>query len=148
MMAGPVEIIKHHPGEFGGIQTTLLDDIEREQRLCAGKGCANPGYIQQILPGSNEDQQTFRVICKLHYVLVAMLMAAGLGDDSPLGEARAAAEEVGLDWAMFMVARPIPAPVRPQEFLCLDCGGKMMAETVGMLSGRRWIHTCGESARG
>lgn len=144
----PVEIIKHRPEEFGGIQTTLLDEAEKAARYCAAKNCGGAGWVQQILPGSNEDVQTFRVICKLHYVLVAMLMSAGLGDDSPLQEARTAAEEVGLDWAEFMAARPIPSPVRPEEFLCLSCGGKMMSETVGMFSGRRWIHTCGESVRG
>lgn len=143
-----VEILKHYPHEFGGIQTTLLDEIEREQRMCAAKGCGGAGWVQQILPGSNEDQQTFRVICKLHYVVMAMLMSAGLGDESPLQEARTAAEEAGLCWEDFMAARPIPVPIRPQEFLCLDCGGKMMSETVGMFSGRRWIHTCGESVRG
>lgn len=143
-----VEIIKHRPEEFGGIQTMLLDEFERSQRLCAAKWCSHPGWIQQILPGSDEDNQTFRVICKLHYVLMAMLMSAGLGDESPLLEARTAAEEVGLPWAEFLAARPIPTAVRPREFLCLDCGGKMTSETAGMFSGRRWIHTCGESANG
>lgn len=146
-----MEIIKRNPNEFGGVQTTLLSETERAARLCAAKFCGHPGYVQQILPGSITEEltgRTYRVICKLHYILQTMLMAAGLGDDSPMGEARAAADEVGLDWAEFLKARPIPVPVQPQEFLCLLCGGRMMSETVGMFSGRRWIHTCGESSRG
>lgn len=35
----------------------------------------------------------------------------------------------------------------PEEFRCSACGGAMGPETVGMFSGTRWVHTCGESLK-
>lgn len=36
----------------------------------------------------------------------------------------------------------------PELFVCAKCGGRMMPETVGMLSGIRWLHSCGEERVG
>ena len=33
----------------------------------------------------------------------------------------------------------------PEEWQCASCGGQAAPETVGMFTGRRWVHTCGES---
>lgn len=38
-----------------------------------------------------------------------------------------------------------PIRCRMEDWECVDCGGRAAAETVGMFSGRRWVHTCGES---
>lgn len=38
-----------------------------------------------------------------------------------------------------------PIACNPEDWECGVCGGKAAAETVGMFTGRRWVHTCGES---
>jgi hypothetical protein len=38
-----------------------------------------------------------------------------------------------------------PVVCAPEDWECGACGGKAAPESLGMFSGLRWIHTCGET---
>jgi hypothetical protein len=122
----------------------LLYDSECMKRFCCAYGCARPGVSQMTIPGM--DPRRYRVICSVHLVMLTMLTCAGVGDPSAFGEAQRVAQLIGLDWNELVDAEPLQV-VSPEKFVCLHCGGRMQAETIGMYSGKRWIHTCGISMR-
>lgn len=137
----PPEQIKRKPEEFGGMQFQELSDEDCETRLCAARWCGNVGFGQLVWRGS------FRVLCRVHLLRTYIATAYTLGDPSPLADARVFADEIRMDWGALLREIPYAEPTKPEEFRCILCGGMMMAETVGMLSGRRWIHTCGEEKK-
>lgn len=138
------EIIKHNTSEFGGIQFRVLEPEELAQRFCCARWCGSPGYSQLAAADGKDMQTYYRVICKVHAVRVSAAIAVVFGDAS-LADARSLADNIGIGWEQFLRDRPFVEPIAPEEFRCILCGGNMIAETVGMFSGRRWIHTCEES---
>jgi hypothetical protein len=141
------EQIKHDARDFGGLQFALLSPEEVAQRMCCATGCGNPGYLQQLLSVPDDPPEVYnaiglRIICRVHLVRICLAIGTVLGDPSPTGEAMDVARRSGLEWVRFLRERPKAEPINPEEFHCIICGGRLMAETQGMFSGRRWIHTC------
>lgn len=138
-----LEALKHNYEDFGGIQSFLLPQPMIEQRICCARSCPHSGFVQVQIPLETPEQ--YRVLCKSHYVLTCMMTAAALGDPAPAEEAKRVAEAINMDWSTFLrVVEPKHA-VQPENFICMKCGGAMVPETVGMYSGKRWVHTCGVS---
>lgn len=140
-----MEHIKHDPHDFGGLQTSLLSSEDISQRLCAASGCAAFGHRQIEIPETQPTQ--YRIVCKRHDVLIWLLISASLGDPNPSQEAERIAEAIGMPFDLIKTMEP-SYTVSPERFICLQCGGRLMAETAGMFSGRRWVHTCGVSVHG
>jgi hypothetical protein len=139
------EQVKLDPGDFGGFQIAPMSMEERAQRYCCAAGCAFPGFSQMTLRGiqgsAPEQPREYRLLCKRHVVLYVLMVSAVLGDPSPSAEAREVADIIGLDWI------ELNGPVTvfdPDRSRCVRCGGGMVAERVGMYSGTRYVHTCGE----
>jgi hypothetical protein len=150
-----MEILKHNAQEFGGIQGSLMSAQEVAQRMCCAAYCGHFGFAQVLMSSWGtlkrpvgaetfelQPSYTYRVICRRHFVIMALVQAHSLGDPLPLQAGKEAADAVGIDWSEIFAARTTPQPVRPGEFLCLDCGGIMMSETAGMPVGKRWVHNC------
>jgi len=129
--------VKVYADEFGGFQVGRLPTEQVEARLCCARGCDRLGKVQIDVPGG------YRVVCGRHAVLVLMMTLGLLGDPSPVSEVREYAEQLGVDWQLLLQAEPIH-PTLPENFSCLRCGGKYLAETIGMFRGTRYIHNCGE----
>lgn len=147
-----METFKRDRREFGGQQFVFMSPEEIASRMCCAKGCGEPGYVQTMVSVPDDPPEIYaalglRIMCKWHLVRVALAIATVLGDPSPSGEAMDVARRVGVDWSVFLRDKPIAEPIQPEEFRCLTCGGQLAAETVGMFSGRRWVHTCGVSQR-
>lgn len=139
-----MEHLKHSPADFGGIQPRKLTPEEIGQRLCCAANCAGFGHSQVEIPETIPAQ--YRVVCKRHAVLIWLLISASLGDPAPAHEAERIAEAIGMPFDLIRSLEPSYA-VSPSKFVCLDCGGVLAAETVGMFTGARWVHTCGISQR-
>lgn len=146
-----VEVIKHDPAIFGGWQSTQMSPEEVSSRLCVAKGCGDSGFLQVLVwPPEDSDKPTLRIVCKRHLVKVVLAMGVVLGDPSPVGEAMDLLRRIGLaSDAAWLREKPYAEPVMPEDFRCLACdgNGRLMPETQGMFSGRRWVHTCGETLR-
>lgn len=140
-----MEHIKHDPNDFGGLQSKQMSSEEIGQRLCCATGCASFGYRQIEILETEPTQ--YRIICQRHEVLVWLLISASLGDPNPSQEAERIAEAIGMPFHLIKTLEP-SYTVSPERFICLQCGGRMIPETVGMFSGRRWVHTCGISVHG
>lgn len=136
------EAFKRQPEEFGGIQYLILSREDAQTRLCCARWCGSPGF-GQIIDGSG-----YRILCATHLLRLYMTMYVLLGNPMYHDDTRSQADKLGLDWGILLREHPLPEPLKPEEFRCILCGGQMSAETVGMLSGRRWVHTCGEAKRG
>lgn len=136
-----LESMKHDPAEFGGIQGHPLSQAEIQERLCCAQGCSRYGFAQIIIPLEVPEQ--FRILCKRHYILVWMMTSAAIGDPAPAEEAKRIAELINFDWFAFLYEVEPKHAVQPENFICMNCGGSLVPETVGMYSGKRWIHTCG-----
>lgn len=136
-----IEILKRDPNEFGGIQFRSLTPEEIVQRTCAAKFCSWRGRSQVQIP-SVENFPTFRVYCGPHWIKIQMMTAVLLGDPSPFEEARQLAEKLNIDWGLVASLQPKDA-LPPEAFICATCAGGMIVETVGMFTGKRYIHTCG-----
>jgi hypothetical protein len=132
------EVLKHKASEFGGTQDAQLTAEAIKQRLCCARGCGWNGATQIWTPDG------LRVMCAPHTVLIMVMLLGLLGDPAPIDGARALADRLRIDWSVIIDQEP-KQPCSPESFICLNCGGRMMAETVGMYSGHRWIHTCGVS---
>lgn len=133
------EVFKRRPEEFGGVQYREVEGREEAMtRICAARWCGNPGF-GQIIDGSG-----YRILCASHLLRLYMTMYVLLGNPMYHDDAQAQAKRLGIDWGVMLRERPVPEPIKPDEFRCILCGGQMASETVGMLSGRRWVHTCGE----
>jgi hypothetical protein len=151
-----VETIKHDPEEYGGVQDRHLTPEERATRYCAVKGCASSGHAQIGLPKYNiagaegEPVALYRLLCRKHVVEMTALIDCFYGDPSPLAEAKLMASHLGLEYSMLVdesEARPDGADglglFNPIWARCVRCGGAFTAETVGMYTGLRFVHTCG-----
>lgn len=136
-----VEVFKRNASEFGGWQDHALGASEIRERLCCAAGCGWNGATQ-IWTASG-----YRVVCKVHSVMLTVMMLGLLGDPAPIEEAKELAHMLGVDWKIILDSEP-RQPCSPDAFICLTCGGVMISETVGMYSGRRWIHTCGVPRNG
>lgn len=136
------EALKRQAQQFGGIQYALLEAEEVKARLCAARWCGNPGIGQVI------DAEGYRVLCAAHMLRLYLVMYVLLGNPMYIDDAQRQAKALGIEWSAMLRDRPLPEPIAPEEFRCILCGGQMTAETVGMFSGRRWVHTCGEAKRG
>jgi hypothetical protein len=137
-----MEQMKHNSEEFGGIQSGRLKQHEIEQRMCCAQFCSLPGFTQIEIPLAVPEE--YRVVCRKHYVLIALMVSASIGDPSPAMEAKRVAELINLDWRGFLESAEPKHAVQPENFTCMRCGGGMTKETTGMFAGRRWSHTCGE----
>lgn len=131
------ETVKRQAEEFGGFQHTRLPSEQISVRLCCAQFCSGSGRTQIVVPGG------YRVLCGRHAVLVYMMTLGILGDPSPVGEVREYASRLGVDWERLLTTEP-KHPTIPEHFSCLRCGGGYHVETIGMLAGKRYIHTCGE----
>lgn len=146
------EVIKNDSKSYGGWQTYTMTSEQLAQRMCVAKGCAEPGYIQTLLwPPGDSEPPMLRILCRRHIVKVSLAMSVVLGDPSPVGEVNDLLRRMGepgpaADW---LRERPYTEPIMPEDFRCLACAGtgRLMPETQGMFSGKRWIHTCGETVR-
>lgn len=153
-----MEIIKRNPEDFGGFQDVVLTPEERVARYCAVAGCASSGYTQIGMPkyksdSSQQPVSTYRLVCRLHVVLMTILIDSFYGDPSPLTEARKMAQHVGLDFVMLIdeaSARPGGDEglglFNPAYARCVNCGGAFIGEKQGMYTGTRYVHTCGVTA--
>lgn len=130
-----IEEHKIDPDEFGGIQPSRLSTPEIERRFCCARFCASMGVTQIAVPGG------FRIVCGRHGVLVYMMTLGILGDPSPVREVREYAAKLRTDWDSILQAEP-KHPTLPENFSCLRCGGGYHVETIGMMKGIRYIHTC------
>lgn len=138
---GAEEELKHKAAEFGGWQSDQLSSEDIKRRLCCARYCGWSGMAQVpsgLLAGG------YRVVCKVHLVLLAVMNGALLGSPAPVDRARELADHIGMDWHVILDREP-KQPGTPESFCCLRCGGGMVVETVGMLKGKRFIHTCEES---
>lgn len=142
-----MEMIKHDPEEFGGLQTEVLCWEDISNRICASRGCGQPGEVQlqMVVPAAEGPQ--YRILCSSHIILYMLLFGAIMGDPSAAANAREIADLLGISWQLFLEKQGVAAPIDPEQFRCLRCGGRMQGERVGMLTGTRYIHTCGEPKR-
>lgn len=131
------EMLKHSASDFGGWQSARMSTEDIGQRLCCSRGCGWSGARQIWVPGG------YRIVCKLHAVVLVIMQLALLGDTNPRGEAQEYADVLGLEWNLLLSTEPLH-PCSPETFVCIHCGGRLMSETVGMYTGKRWIHTCGD----
>lgn len=137
-----VEIMKKVAAEFGGIQFHVITSPQEiEQRYCAARFCSTAGALQLEFQ-DEQGQPYYRVACKAHAIRTVISASAILGDSSFTADARAYAQYLEVDWAAFLRDVVWAEPIRPQDFRCIECGGNLVAETVGMKAGRRWVHTC------
>lgn len=134
-----VEQLKLDPNDFGGFQTRVLTKAEAKERYCARRFCNSRGRVQIAIPG--EDLSMWRILCGRHFVMVMIIQAAVLGDPSPVAEGKRLAEKMGID-PFCIPDINVPQIVNLNSILCDKCGKGMMTETVGMFSGRRFVHTC------
>ncbi len=147
-----MESIKHDPADFGGIQNEMLPMEARAARYCVAAGCPFPGFSQMQLQSTSGPMQIgppeFRLLCKKHVVLYTLMVAAVLGDPSPTAEAHQIADAIGIDWDMMWdLGDGLPTVFNPEHARCVNCGGGMVGETIGMYSGKRFVHTCGDLKR-
>lgn len=131
------EALKTYPNDFAGFQVGQLPTEQIMQRLCCARFCDGRGRVQIAVPGG------YRIICGRHAVILLLNSLALLGDTSPSGEAKEYAEILDVPWAVVLATEP-SYPTTPESFRCLRCGGGYLPETVGMLTGKRYIHTCGD----
>lgn len=141
-MGDIIEQLKHDNNEFGGLQGGRLPQHAIEQRICCGQFCGFPGFAQIEIPLTAPEQ--YRVVCRKHFVLIALMTSASIGDPAPAMEAKRVADLINLDWRGFLETAEPKHAVQPGNFICMRCGGGLMPETTGMFAGRRWTHTCGE----
>jgi hypothetical protein len=99
--------------------------------------------VQVQLPPTGDDILTYRVYCGVHYIRFTIVTALSVGDPSPFSEAKRLALSMGVDWALVKNVSEVSI-ADPDHFACSKCAGGMIVETAGMLSGRRYVHTCGE----
>lgn len=132
----PAEVLKIEAEEFGGWQRDRLTSEQIQLRYCCARFCSDRGKVQLPMSGG------FRVACGRHAALALMMVLGILGDPSPVGEVRAYAESLGVDWDKLLASEPIH-PTTPEHFRCLRCGGGYHVETIGMYTGKRYIHNCG-----
>jgi hypothetical protein len=136
-----VEIIKRDPEEFGGLQFKFLDAHELAWRMCCRRGCSYPARVQLTQPRIlSSEPASYRTLCAKHFVQLVLITNAFLGDPSPATEANAMADFLGVsgDWR-----RAAVPGFHPEGSRCVECGGTFVAETTGMFSGKRYVHTCG-----
>lgn len=141
-MGAKVEIIKHNADDFGGIQFEQLSPKEVQQRKCAARWCRWAGQVQVQLPPIDGDIASFRVYCGVHYIRFTIVTALSVGDPSPFAEAERLAEFMGVDWTLVKNVSG-KTLAKPENFVCANCTGGMIVETIGMHTGKRYIHTCG-----
>jgi hypothetical protein len=141
-----IDDLKINPEDFGGFQTSDLSLRDAQKRYCAAQFCSFPGWGQIVIPLT--EPRSLRIVCRKHLVLYTLMISAILGDPSPTAEARRVADETGVDWGMFLeMTEPLKSPSSPENFICIRCGEGMIGETIGMYSGKRFVHTCGEAKR-
>lgn len=140
-----VEFVKTNPDEFGGIQFECLPFPELAMRMCAYRGCSFPGQLQVPQPRlSDGEPRSWRILCNKHLCQMVYVMDAFLGSPSPGSEAARFVEAFGLPASTLEHFRESAAILfNPRFARCVDCGGSFVAETIGMFSGKRYIHTCG-----
>jgi hypothetical protein len=143
-----MEQVKRNPMDFGGIQFSILTPEELPWRMCAARGCGYPGAIQMPQARLSNAGKSWRVLCIRHFIQVIFLIDAFLGDPSPATEAQHIADELGfIGDALRNWKEDVTAVFNPEASRCSRCGGGWVAETQGMFTGRRYIHTCGVTAR-
>jgi hypothetical protein len=144
-----IEQSKRDAREFGGLQFRHLSKEELVWRMCCARGCGYPAAMQMPQPRmSNDDLPTWRTLCSRHFIQVVFLMDAFLGDPSPATEAARFAEALGIVGdALRNWKEDVTAVFNPASSRCSRCGGGFVAETQGMFVGRRYVHTCGVTAR-
>lgn len=143
-----MEETKTDAADFGGVQDRVLRRDEIAWRMCCARGCSFPGAVQMPMPRiNNETTPLWRVLCRQHFIQIIFVMDAFLGDPSPASEANRLADVLGYGGDPLRHWKDSTALVFNPEFArCASCGGGFVAETIGMFSGRRYVHTCGVTA--
>ncbi len=144
-----MEDIKTNAADFGGIQDRVLTKLELESRMCCARGCSTCGAVQMPLPRlKGEETPLWRILCRKHFIQMIFLVDAFLGDPSPNCEANRIADQLGADPALYLRhwKDSIAAIFNPEFARCAKCGGGFVAESIGMYSGKRYVHTCGVTA--
>lgn len=143
-----MEEVKTNAADFGGIQSRVLTRKEIAWHMCCAKGCAFTGAVQVPLPRlSNEETPLWRILCQQHFIQIIFVMDAFLGDPSPASEASRMADALGYGGDPLRHWKDSVALIFNPEFArCARCGGSFVAETIGMFSGKRYVHTCGITA--
>ena len=141
-----MEILKFTPEEFGGIQFESLTLAELALRMCAFRGCSLPGMVQVPQPRLDDGEPaSWRILCNKHLTQMVYVMDAFLGSPSPGSEAARFVEGLGLPGSTLDNFQSSAASLfNPRFARCVECGGSFVAETIGMFSGKRYVHTCGD----
>lgn len=140
---GATELMKHDPESSGGMQLRRMTTEEVQHRLCCLAGCPGIGAIQVragLVGGS------YRILCSLHAVRLAISWSILLGDPSPMLSGQTLARAFGVPDELIAVSLN-RLPALPEEWVCVACGGGMSLTPAARVAGstyaaREFYHRC------